>query len=91
MDNEAVFLLNPELNVVPKGEFKKCIIIENEKVVSIYDEYYKNIWELLRKKNSDLGCIIKDGPGTELFYKQKQRILDKINENSPQSKEAILK
>jgi hypothetical protein len=87
MDNRAVFLLNPELNIVPKGEFKKCIIIENEKVVEIYEEYYKSIWELLKTKNSKMGCIIKDGPGTDMFYKHQQRIVDDINKKPPQSGE----
>jgi hypothetical protein len=91
MDNKAVFLLNPELNVVPPGKFKKCIIIENEKVVSIYEKYYERIWELLEKKDSNLGCIIKDGPGIELFYKNQQRILDNIKQDLPQSNEGDIK
>lgn len=91
IDNRAVFLLNPELNVVPEGKFKTCIIIENEKIVSVYKNYYEKIWNLLEEKNSKKGCIIKDGPGTSLFNKNKQRILDDINEGSMEHKEGVIK
>jgi len=79
IDNRAVFLLNPELNVVPEGKFKTCVIIENEKVVQVYKDYYEKIWSLLEEKNSKKGCIIKNGPGTALFEKNKERIIDDIN------------
>jgi hypothetical protein len=91
MDNNAVFLLNPELNIVPGGAFKKCILIENQNVVSIYDTYYTHIWEELQKTDSKLGCIIKDGPGTELFYQNKQRIIDNIKKQEPKTKKANTK
>jgi hypothetical protein len=91
IDNKSVFLLNPELNVVPEGKFKTCIIIENEKVVSVYKNYYDKIWDALEQKNSKKGCIIKNGPGSTLFTKQKQRIIDDINKNSLENSEGIIK
>lgn len=90
IDNRAVFLLNPELNVVPEGKFKTCIIIENEKVVSVYKDYYEKIWTLLENNNSK-GCIIKDGPGTTLFDANKQRILDDINKLPTKTEEIVVK
>lgn len=84
IDNRVMFLLNPSLNVVPEGEFRKCIIIENENVVSIYKRYYESIWDSLKERNGKLGCIIKDGPGTAHFDRNLQRIKDDIARKSLQ-------
>jgi len=89
MDDNAVFLLNPELNVVPGGTFKKCILIENQNVVKVYEAYYNRIWEELQKSDSKLGCIIKDGPGTEQFTQNKQRIIDNIKKQAPKVKKDL--
>lgn len=90
IDDRAVFLLNPTLNVVPEGAFKTCVIIENEKVVSVYREYYEKIWSLLEERNSKKGCIIKNGPGTSLFDKNKQRIIENINKGPLEHKEWVV-
>jgi len=79
IDNDSMFLLNPMRNVVPEGDFPKCILIENKNVVSIYTEYYDALWKKLSDPQCTFGCIIKNGPSSQLFETHHQRIKDDIN------------
>jgi len=79
IDKNKIFLLNPLLNHIPPGDFKKCIYIENREIVSIYEQYYERIWNEITEYNSPYGCLLKDGPGRALFDQNVKKIQDNFN------------
>jgi hypothetical protein len=79
IDNEIVFLLNPNLNYMPyRGKFENCMYIKSEEIASIYLDYYDRLWRKIAE-NPEYGCVIKDGYGRDKFDKNKNRILEDIN------------
>ncbi|ETA69285.1 hypothetical protein MettiDRAFT_2781 [Methanolobus tindarius DSM 2278] len=85
IDENKMFILNPLLNRVPRnrGQFKECLYFENKNIVGIYSNYYEKLWDKITQKDSLHGCILKDGTGTDNFYKNKNWILSNIKEEEP--------
>jgi hypothetical protein len=81
MDDNKMFLLNPELNLVPrtKGLFKDCLYFENTDMVAVYSHYYESVWKKITEKNSQWGCLIKDGNGVDTYNDNIQIIIDDLN------------
>lgn len=83
IDNNRLFLMNPNLNYIPLGNtFKGILDIENEDAVKIYKGYFERLWTELTKPGSKSGCLLKKGQDCSYFEKNINWIRSNMIEQS---------
>lgn len=75
IDDNKLFIMNPNLNYIPLGNtFKSILEIENNNAVTIYKEYFERLWTEVTRPNSEIGCYLKRGHDCSYFEKNLKRI-----------------
>jgi hypothetical protein len=77
IDNDRLFLMNPNLNYIPLGRtfpYSGILDIECEEAVKVYKEYFERLWTEITKPNSKSGCYLKKGLDCSHFDKNLKRI-----------------
>jgi hypothetical protein len=62
IDEEEVFILNPQFSFMPY-DYENCYYIKNVEIAKIYCSYYNAIWNKIKDDDdpAKTGCILKSG------------------------------